>query len=107
MPRYIDAELLSREIENLYLDGDNACNFHANADGDTLIGKMQVLCSISDAPTADVQEVIHCKDCIYCQPCLSIREGVEYRCSLHSVFIVDGNEFCSWAERRAIVYDVQ
>ncbi len=59
--RYIDAEPLKSEIENTYLDGDSAINYRADADGDTLIGKFQVLDIIYDQPTADVQEVKHGK----------------------------------------------
>ena len=57
--RYIDAEPLKSEIENTYIDGDSATNYRASADGDTLIGKFQVLDVIYDQPTADVQEVKH------------------------------------------------
>ena len=59
MPKYIDAELLKSEIENTYLDGDSAMNHLESAEGDTLIGKFQVLDIIYDQPTADVEEVIH------------------------------------------------
>ena len=57
--RYIDAELLKSEIENTYIDGDSAIDYHASADGDTLIGKFQVLDIIFDQPAADVEEVRH------------------------------------------------
>lgn len=58
-PRYIDAEKLSKQIEGTYLDGDSALSFHADSNGDTLIGKMQVLDIISDQSDVDVQEVRH------------------------------------------------
>lgn len=59
MARYIDAEKLSKQIEDTYLDGDSALRFHADSNGDTLIGKMQVLDIIFDQPDADVEEVRH------------------------------------------------
>ena len=61
MARFIDAEKLTKEIENTYLDGDSSYSFHATGEGDTLIGKFQVLDIIFDQPTADVEEVRHGK----------------------------------------------
>lgn len=61
MSRYIDADKLSEEISHTYIDNDSALSYRASFDGDTLIGKMQVIDIISEQPTADVQEVRHGK----------------------------------------------
>jgi len=59
MSRFIDADKLSKQIEELYLDGDSASNHFCINNEDTLIGKFQVLDLIFDQPTADLEEVKH------------------------------------------------
>lgn len=59
MPRYIDAERLTKDVENTYLDGDSSNYYRATEEGDTLVGKFQMIDLIYDQPTADVEEVRH------------------------------------------------
>lgn len=69
MARYIDANLLKETIENAeYFD----------------------ISQIDEAPTADVVEVVRCKDCKY-------KEGSA--CDYSAVY-VRPNGYCQWGERR-------
>ena len=47
------------------------------------------------APTADVVEVVRCKDCVYYEPC----EGGKDFCCWYVSAVVK-NDFCSYGERR-------
>ncbi|MBQ9355061.1 MAG: hypothetical protein IJT84_05215 [Clostridia bacterium] len=89
MPRYIDADKLMKEISHTYIDNDSALSFRASNDGDTLIGKMQVIDIISDQSTADVQEVKHGKWELSAEP-LGQQDVDCAKCSLcGELFIVD------------------
>lgn len=57
--RLIDADALSKIIENTYLEGDSKLSFRIDsATEDTLIGKFQTLDIISDMSTVDIFEQI-------------------------------------------------
>lgn len=59
---------------------------------------------LKNLPTADVVEVVRCKDCEHkkeihdCQKELYSSSCVA--CSYHSGLIMDGNDFCSYGERK-------
>jgi hypothetical protein len=90
MSRYIDADKLTvyfealakqAEMEGLY----NMAHIHNRC-----------LKIIEDAPTADVVEVVRCKDCIarpqkYLEPFVCARNNI----------LVYGNSFCSYGKRRS------
>lgn len=55
-----DRDLISRQkaidtIDTLYLDGDSVVSYLANANGDTLIGKYQVITALDDLPSVTLQ----------------------------------------------------
>ena len=77
MARYIDAELL---IENIVKIED------LRTLSTKTIGK-----AISDTPTADVVEVVRCKDCKYQDECLQ-KVDCEY--------VMKEIVFCSYGERK-------
>lgn len=66
--------------------------------------KMLVPRILNNLPTADVVEVVRCKDCEHkkeipnCQKELYSSSCVA--CSYHSGLIMDGNDFCSYGERK-------
>ena len=62
MAEYIDKEKLLQELSRMseYCQNDNKVN--------GLTALFQVGDAIMDCPTADVVEVVRCKDCIYFQP---------------------------------------
>jgi hypothetical protein len=88
MARYIDADKFAERIElspafkNMAFEGD-------------LLQRV-VLDLLDNAPTADVVEVVRCKDCEHW-----IYWADEKRCScdLHHIY-TNRNDFCSYGERR-------
>lgn len=52
---------------------------------------VQYVVSLCNVPSADVVEVVRCKDCKYWN-------GDE--CTGRDIFVVDDDEFCSYGERR-------
>ena len=55
-------------------------------------------------PTADVVEVVRCKDCrcakkMECVFISNNEQGITLHCLMHEMF-VDDDDFCSWGERR-------
>lgn len=78
MTRYIDAELLL--TDNTYEWFDDWGNY-------TSAGQ-----AIVDAPTADVVEVVRCKDCKY--------QGNDYECPLLSLAAyTEPDDFCSYGKK--------
>lgn len=72
MPRYIDADIAHEMLLRGYV--------------------------INDVPTADVVEIVRCKDCIHRDP-----EDKKCDCSFQArggIFPMDDNDFCSYGERR-------
>lgn len=60
------------------------------------IYKPDLFWAIEQQPTEDAVEVVRCKDCKHSEPC-----GESRQC-LHpfGLNICDGNDFCSYGERR-------
>lgn len=53
-------------------------------------------------PTADVENVVHCKDCRFAQLFVMDAFGVKYNCIYYGLCddrIVDENEYCACGER--------
>ena len=87
MSRYIDAD-------NVKLKGISV--FDQNLE--ILIPLSDVRKSLQMTPTADVQEVVRCKDCIHRDP-----EDKKCDCSFQArggIFPMDDDNFCSYGERR-------
>lgn len=81
MSRYIDTELLDNTVDELNRNG-------YDISGTTLV---QVKNILSHIPTADVVEVVRCKDCVYHYNPLADCCGVP--------FVTNDDDFCSWGER--------
>lgn len=82
MSRYIDAHF-AQLIADEELDSS---------------GKGTVYWVLAHTPTADVVEVVRCKDCIHRDP-----EDKKCDCSFQAkggMFPMDDNDFCSYGERR-------
>lgn len=80
MPRYIDAEKLEK-------DGWSASRTYQQ-DVKTMVYETK---KMTDFPTADVVEVVRCRDCIYFN-------GAERYCDNDHFCHIDS--FCSFGERR-------
>lgn len=85
MSRYIDANKLLKSIN------ENPAEAHNERCA-------QLLEAILNAPTADVVEVVRCKDCVYCRP---YNDGKLYCHKKANIFvpIVDADDYCSCGER--------
>ena len=84
MPRYIDAEKLEK-------DGWSASRTYQQ-DAKTMVYETK---KMTDFPTADVVELVRCKDCEY---------GVDWDgrlgCEWHGFYRTEPNWFCADGERR-------
>lgn len=94
MARYIDADLLHIKMEDLYEHHIEMRNY--SADG----AVADCLDMLDNTPTADVVEVVRCKDCKheytdpFCQMwCRLYRKHEGER-------LVEENHFCSYGERK-------
>ncbi len=80
-----------------------------------LMEREQILALINDAPTIDrptrsqfkrmaaqlgYEAIVHCKDCKHCR---KLPKGFKYygSCSHFNTHSVDGDDYCSYGERRA------
>lgn len=82
MPRYIDADKLIAEYDRAHIGAPGGAR------------KLMV-----DAPTADVVEVVICKDCRHCK----FNSSAEvYKCDRRGYFTetVAEDDFCSYGERK-------
>ena len=86
MPRYINAdELIFIGLDNP--DDDHLFEFVPRE-------------FIDNAPTADVVEVVRCKDCIHHKPFMPCEDWrQEYICDVFE-WKSEDDDFCSFAERR-------
>ena len=95
MAEYIDRQAAIEYLENHKRAG-KANGFILAANEDSIIKFLKEKC-----PTADVEEVVHCKDCAYWDGrgttgrCESPRNGLIYD-------YTDGLDFCSYGERVVI-----
>lgn len=97
MARYIDAD---KAVEDARLSYCKDCNSY-NGIRCRSCGFDDAMDYIEDAPTADVVEVVRCKDCVYWESvcgrttgkCESPRNGLFYE-------YTDNLDFCSYGERQ-------
>ena len=92
MAEYIERKALFRTIENI---PDNEL---LGNDNTTFVELPTVLDIISEQPTADVQEIVRCKDCNYFSKATVNKKGFLI-CSVSGMEITD-NDFCSYGERK-------
>lgn len=83
---YIDRGALLRDI-------------HRNPAEDNGERCAQILEAILNAPTADVVEVVRCKDCVYYKPYAKPVEDFDGRCTARRGE-TDDDEFCNRGNRR-------
>ena len=91
MARYIDADALKLDID--LSKGATVLDF-----------ALSVIKSVKEAPTADVVEVVRCKDCAYREhfyPEKQIGEEAReaYYCGIRKT-TVRATDFCSYGERK-------
>ena len=59
-----------------------------------------ILLMIKTAPAVDAVPVVRCKDCIGKDTWYKNEEFGVYICGLSGLYIVEDNDFCSYAERK-------
>jgi hypothetical protein len=89
MPRYIDANKLLKKIFPIGMVDDGRYTINAKA----------VKHAIDQTPTADVVEVVRCKDCVHYCGFEHCTNGI---CDLDTISkrAVCTNDFCSYGERK-------
>ena len=105
MPRYIDADELL-EIIDYYIVNDKDARKHHSAlfvEG-MKDGYFRIRSKVTDMPTADVREVVRCKDCKYmchytdghleCRLLSDLKPIPTTYCTMNA------DDFCSYGERR-------
>ena len=97
MKKYIEADLLKQKVESLFY-GEHTCDESYNSGYDDAIN--DVLDILDNAPTADVQEVVRCKNCKYAIKNQAVFGIVDYKCNLHGVSGFDTEDFCSYGKRK-------
>ena len=92
MTRYIDADELKRKFKHFCEGNCKRCGYSTFLADDEHCGL------IDQAPTADVVEVVRCKDCEYC--ILNTSSGI-YHCKRRGYFSEETEEtdFCSYGKK--------
>lgn len=91
--------LIKEDVDNILKEyaskawNDDWKPTHETVRGDTFIEACLI---IDDMPTADVQPVVHCKDCKYAQ---NPNDTMVY-CTYFECGTMSQNDFCSEGERR-------
>ena len=99
MKRYIDEELVTEDILQR-LDALKGSDFGTSTFRDGLADwYARIMSDLRSIPTADVVEVVRCKDCKYASP------NGEYGCKayhfkLYETHEMKADDFCSRGERR-------
>ena len=90
MARYIDANRLKRTFASGIRVYDGMCKI------------ADVMHNIENEPTADVMEVVRCKDCFKAQE-TGERWGEQYKyfCKRHHSFVLE-NDFCSYGKKEGV-----
>ena len=90
MKEYIEREALKRELAP-YEEND-------------FFKQMDVILAIVDEqPTADVVEVVRCRECTHYKICDEWKNGKRMLCEIHHHSYLDhdgDNHFCSWGQRK-------
>ena len=97
MSRYIDADKLVEYQEHAW-DWDTVNGI------ETAIALRQVISDIRHEPTADVVEVVRCKDCKFWQTDWKTSYDGYHYCSMVDI-VVDGDFYCKDGERKILPKD--
>ena len=93
MARYIDADLLLQRLTGVNSTVEQGIKYYNS-----------VYNLIIEQPTADVEEVVRCKDCKCCEQCYPAKAiGKEaivgWYCNLNSKYVLP-THYCGYGERR-------
>ena len=97
MPRYIDAEELTQEVERIIESNEKNLDITPRTKEVYLLGMKHTLDFVKVTPAADVVEVVRCKDCKHFRPS---EISTANFCEWHSDLEIQGNDFCNYGERK-------
>ena len=109
MSRFIDANLLKEKIleerDKISLTRIDRYSFGVptpNRDGNAMRGGIRkALRCLEQTPTADVVEVVKCKDCKHCDKYTKWNNKEYLGCSWNGeVYEVEAEHYCSYGERK-------
>ena len=92
MGRYIDADSLVEDIKRRRLIFKDTIEVHEALSAQ---GKA-IRRAIDEAPTADVQEVVRCKDCKYSCEEKPVFGIIGYSCEILGLHCLSATDFCSY-----------
>lgn len=105
MNRFIDADKLIAEIENMNnVDYGSFMDYDVHRGADYM--KHDVLAVIDEQPTADMVELVQCSDCKYGRLYMQDQGYMEpptcegIICSKHKGLYMDFTDYCSYGKRR-------
>ena len=90
MARYIDAEEVLEAMNEVEERLENCMCIPSYATAKQLVREF---------PTADVVEVVRCKDCMYSKESDEIFGIVDYKCSKLNTTCLSANDFCSYGKK--------
>lgn len=90
MNRYIGTELLKADIRPF-------AEYESNRNNKDWVKRVEIV--IDDQPTADVVEVVRCKDCKYAEVADPEDSQDGYICQFHRGCIWFSGSYCSFGER--------
>lgn len=93
MPEYIEREALLNSVENAMDD----CEYYGEWEDCISSYNNDILDTIEKVPTADVQKVVRCKDCIYFS---KDAFGQSVCTRSFNQFCMNSNDFCSYGKRK-------
>lgn len=91
MARYIDADALKERLSLVGVVADDLYGMGINRGLDRAETEIDML------PTANVVEVVRCKDCKYAKP-MSFKGY--FMCKRHHKYCRKADDFCSYGERK-------
>lgn len=102
---YIERETFRDRMESVdwYHVNDNGVLIHgATSEMESYLPTKEVYRVIDEAPTADVVEVVRCKDCEYYKPQNKVPRwnGTSLFCTRTAVLSFPPDGFCSFGKRR-------
>ena len=69
--------------------------------GITHIDAVYIAEAFEDAPTADVVEVVQCKDCEYCHEYMNFRKDKYHGCNCNGeIYKVSPTHYCGYGKRK-------
>ncbi len=101
MAEYINREAVKKKLELKIKSWSRDCNSKVPAIVNTY---KEILHELKYIPTADVVEVVRCKDCKYCNKYAKWNGTDYYGCNFNvaDIYEIEPTHFCSCGERKGV-----